>query len=309
MALAKEMSNIRIGIASWTDRSLIDSGRFYPREAKSPEARLRFYAAQFPIVEVDSSYYAMPSPDVSRVWEALTPDDFVFNVKAFRLFTGHQTAPAALPKDIREALGPIHKKNVYYKDMPEELRAELWSRFREAIQPLRQAGKLGAVHFQFAPWLVFHPENFKHVDECAEQLEDHRLAVEFRNSSWFEGKQADRTLSFERERGLVNVVVDGPQGLANSVPAVWEVTTDALAIVRLHGRNRETWNQKGLTTSAERFNYDYSIPELEELAGKIETLSRKVRTTAVVLNNNYQDQGQRNARELMTILGRSGRPA
>jgi len=300
------MSDIRIGTASWTDKSLIDSGRFYPREAKSAEARLRYYAAQFPIVEVDSSYYAMPSPEVSRLWAERTPEDFLFNVKAFRLFTGHQTAPAALPKDIREALGPIDKKNVYYKDVPEQIRAELWSRFREAIEPLRAAGKLGAVHFQFAPWLAFHPENFKHVDECIGQLEGHRLAVEFRNSSWFEGTHADRTLSFERERDLVNVVVDGPQGFPNSVPAVWEVTCDALAIVRLHGRNRETWNQKGLTTSAERFNYDYPTLELEELAGKIETLSRKVRTTAVVLNNNYQDQGQRNARELMGIIARGG---
>src|SRR5262245_54258184 len=215
------MSDIRIGTASWTDKSLIDSGRFYPREAKSAEARLRYYAAQFPIVEVDSSYYAMPSPEVSRLWAERTPEDFLFNVKAFRLFTGHQTAPAALPKDVREALGPIDKKNVYYKDVPGQIRAEVWSRFREAIEPLRMAGKLGAVHFQFAPWLAFHPENFKHVDECIRQLEGHRLAVELRNSSWFEGNHADRTLSFERERERVNVVVDGPPGFPNSVPAVW----------------------------------------------------------------------------------------
>src|SRR5262245_29554903 len=108
------MSDIRIGTASWTDRSLIDSGQFHPREAKSAEARLRYYAAQFPIVEVDSSYYAMPSPEVSRLWAERTPADFLFNVKAFRLFTGHQTAPAVLAMDIGEALGPIDKRSVDY---------------------------------------------------------------------------------------------------------------------------------------------------------------------------------------------------
>lgn len=126
--MPEKVSDIRIGTASWTDKSLIDSGRFYPREAKSAEARLRYYAAQFPIVEVDSSYYAMPSPEVSRLWAERTPEDFLFNVKAFRLFTGHQTAPAALPKDIREALGPIDKKNVYYKCQRQSETDPLWFR-------------------------------------------------------------------------------------------------------------------------------------------------------------------------------------
>ncbi len=297
------MADIRIGTASWTDKSLIDSGRFYPRAAKSAEDRLRFYASQFPIVEVDSSYYAMPDPRNSQLWAQRTPEDFVFNVKAFRLFTGHQTAPAVLPPDIREALGPVGKTNVYYKGVPEELLDELWSRFRGALAPLRQAGKLGAVHFQFAPWVAFHPKSFEHVEQCAQRLEGHQLAVEFRNTSWFEANHGDRTLAFERALGLVNVVVDAPQGFANSVPSVWEITNDALAIVRLHGRNRETWNRKELTTSAERFNYDYSTPELEELARKIGALSRSTRSTHVIFNNNYEDQGQRNARALTRILG------
>ena len=96
---------ILVGTASWADKSLVDSGKFYPPDVTSPEARLRYYASQFPMVEVDSSYYAMPLPATTQQWAERTPDNFVFNVKAFRLFTGHQTQPRVFPKDIQEALG------------------------------------------------------------------------------------------------------------------------------------------------------------------------------------------------------------
>ena len=95
---------ILIGTASWTDKTLIASGRFYPPEATSAEARLRYYASRVPRGEGDSSYYAMPSASNAALWVARTPGHFVFDVKAFRLFTGHQTAPEALHQDIRRAL-------------------------------------------------------------------------------------------------------------------------------------------------------------------------------------------------------------
>jgi len=122
---------ILVGTASWADKSLVDSGKFYPPEVTSPEERLRYYASQFPIVEVDSSYYAMPLPATTRQWAERTPDNFVFNIKAFRLFTGHQAQPRVLPKDLQEALGrPLHE-NIYYRDLPEEIQKELWARFSE----------------------------------------------------------------------------------------------------------------------------------------------------------------------------------
>jgi uncharacterized protein YecE (DUF72 family) len=297
------MGNILVGTASWTDKTLIASGRFYPPKCTSPQERLRFYASQFPLVEIDSSYYAMPRPELAQLWAERTPPDFTFNIKAFRLFTGHQTAMAVLPKGILEALGPIDKKNIYYKDLPRELSDEMWRQYREGIEPLRRCGKLAAVHFQFAPWVAFHPKNREHIEECQRQLHDYQLAIEFRNRTWFEGRHAAVTLGFERERKLVNVIVDEPQGTPNTIPAVWEVTNPALAIVRLHGRNHETWNKKGLTSSAQRFNYDYRDDELQELGEKIEAISAA--SVHVVLNNNYEDQGQRNARSLMSLINRS----
>ena len=145
---------VLIGTASWSSKTLVDSKRFYPPGVTSAEARLRYYASRFPLVEVDSSYYAMPLPAAVQLWAERTPDDFTMNVKAFRLFTGHPTSPAVLPKDIRAALPPSTKANLYLRDVPGEIADELWRRLVEALLPLRAAGKLGLVHFQFPPWLL-----------------------------------------------------------------------------------------------------------------------------------------------------------
>ncbi|MBS0320431.1 MAG: DUF72 domain-containing protein, partial [Proteobacteria bacterium] len=168
-----------------------------------------------------------------------------------------------------------------------------------AIAPLRDAGKLAAVHFQFAPWVAFHPRNREHIEECQRQLPGYRLAVEFRNKSWFSDKHRALTLDFERERGLVNVTVDEPQVGANCIPTVWDVTTPQLAIVRLHGRNHDTWNTKA-GASSERFNYDYNDDELGDLAKRIDEVAADI--IQVIFNNNYGDQGQRNARSIMEMI-------
>lgn len=290
--------SILVGTSSWTDKSLIDSGNFYPPEAKTPEARLRFYASQFPIVEVDSSYYAIPSEKTAQLWVDRTPDDFVFNIKAFRLLTTHQTQPKVLPKHVRESL-PIDKKTVYYKDLPNELIDAVWSEFRAVLRPLDEAGKLGAVLFQFPPWFLPHKESLAHIDACLERLQGFRLAVEFRHPLWF-GDGRERTLEFERRRGLVNVIVDEPQGLKTSVPAVWEVTCPELAMVRLHGRNHGTWERKGLKAASERFDYWYDERELKALAPSIKAL--KAKDVHVLFNNNNQDQGQKGAAMLKSLV-------
>jgi len=297
------MSNILIGTSSWTDKSLIESGRFYPAGATSAEDRLRYYASQFPIVEIDSSYYGIPSVENARLWVERTPADFVFNIKAYRLFTRHQTPIATFAKDIRAALGPTDKKTIYDTEVPEEISRALWRQFRDVLEVLRGAGKLGAVHFQFAPWVAFHPENFAHIEHCRAMLAGFTLAIEFRNRTWFEGERhAARTLRFEEENGLVNVVVDAPQGVPNTIPSVWQVTNPELAIVRLHGRNRETWNRKGLTASSQRFDYEYGAAELTEIAQGVTSLGGRARNVHVLFNVNHQDQGQRGARALTDIL-------
>ena len=297
------MSNILIGTSSWTDKTLIACGRFYPPAATTPEARLRYYASQFPIVEIDSSYYGIPTLENARLWVERTPPDFVFNIKAYRLFTRHQTPVATLGKDIHAQLGPMSKKTIYDTDLPDEVTLELWRRFRSVLELLRDAGKLGAVHFQFAPWVAFHPESFAYIEHCRAMLAGFTIAVEFRNRTWFEGERhVARTLAFERDNALVNVVVDEPQGIANTIPSVWEVTNPDLALLRLHGRNRSTWNRKGLAASSQRFDYEYDSEELEHIADGVRGLAVQARNVHVLFNVNHEDQGQRGARELTHIL-------
>ena len=298
---------ILVGTASWTDKTLIACGRFYPAGAKSAEARLRFYASQFPIVEVDSSYYAMPAPATAQLWAERTPEGFVMNLKAFRLFTGHQTQPIVLHKDLQTAFSAALPSTFFYRDAPTELIDELWKRFREALLPLQASGRLGLVHFQFPPWLVAGAAGRAHVEHCALRMSGFDLGVEFRHQSWFDGTDRQQaTLAFLRGLGVAHTVVDGPQGFSNSVPALWEATHPRYALLRLHGRNTATWNVTGQTSASDRFNYDYPDDELADLVPRLERLSLTALQTHVIFNNNMEDQGQRNARSLTDLLMKAG---
>jgi len=293
---------ILIGTCSWTDRTLIECGRFYPPTAVSAEERLRFYASQFPIVEVDSTYYGLPSQRNAALWARRTPQDFLFDIKAFSLFTHHPTPPSALPRELREALPPSlqEKERLYYRDLPPAVREELWRLFLDALLPLESAGKLGAVLFQFPPWFQPGPRSRDYILEAQERLAGYRLAVEFRAAAWLAPGQEARTLAFLREHRIPFVCVDEPQGLPNSVPPIAAVTAD-LALVRFHGRNRQAWAKKGATVQ-ERFNYLYSEEELGEWVPAIRSLAQEAREVHVLYNNCYQDFAVRNARQMARLL-------
>ncbi|MBT2336235.1 DUF72 domain-containing protein [Variovorax paradoxus] len=291
---------ILVGTASWTDKTLLACGRFYPKEVKTADARLRYYASIFPLVEVDSSFYGIPAPANARLWAERTPEAFTFNVKAFRLFTGHQTDPKVLHKDIQQALATT--RTLYYRGTPPEISVELWRRFREALAPLKQAGKLGLVHFQYPPWLVCNREGHAHVAHCVEQMAGHVVSIEFRHRSWLDEAHRAGTIEFLRSLGAVHTVVDGPQGFANSVPLLAEITNPDCALVRLHGRNVDTYAIKGAASAAERFDYDYPDQELREIMREVVRLAGKVRNTHIIFNNCDEDKGQRNGITFMKML-------
>jgi uncharacterized protein YecE (DUF72 family) len=296
------MGEILVGTCSWTDPTLIRSGRFYPAEAKSAEARLQFYASQFRLVEVDSTYYAMPNEATARLWVERTGADFTFDLKTFRLFTMHPTPLVSLPKDIREALpkDTAEKKNIYQKDLPPEVINELWSRFERALLPLDSAGKLGTVLFQFPPWYLPGDEQRDYILTCKQKLPQYRIAVEFRHNSWVNEKNKERTITFLRDNNLPYVCVDEPQGFKSSVPAITQATSD-IALVRFHGRNRATWEKQGITT-AERFNYLYSENELKEWVPRINYLAEKTQQCHVLFNNCHEDKAVSNARQIKLML-------
>lgn len=289
--------NVRIGLCSWSDPSLIQSKAFYPRGTGSAEGRLRFYALKFPVVEVDSSFYAMPDPANSVTWVERTPNNFRFNIKAFRLLTGHQTPPAVFHPDIAAALPPLKpgKRNHYLADLPAEIVDEVWRRFILAVAPLKEANKLLAVHFQFAPWVTNTAVWRAHVEDCVHRMAGHLVAIEFRNVSWFGEQQAADTLAWLREMRAVHTIVDEPQGVGNYAQGIWEVTHPDLAVVRLHGRNAETWDKPGLAVSSDRFNYEYADTELDELTSRIDSIVDQALDVVVLLNVNHEDQGVRAA--------------
>jgi uncharacterized protein YecE (DUF72 family) len=177
------MGQVRVGTASWTDRTLLESG-WYPPEADTPEKRLRYYARQFALVEVDATYYALPAEQTAALWAARTPDGFTFNVKAFSLFTHHPTPVAALPTDLRPAAEKTSKDRVYFKDVGPAVADEAWARFAAALEPLRQAGKLGAILLQFPPWFPISRARKHYIVRCAERAAPDRVCIEFRNRTW-----------------------------------------------------------------------------------------------------------------------------
>ncbi len=300
--MAKQ-GNVIVGISSWTEPTLLKAGTFYPKEAKSAEDRLKFYASQFPIVEVDSTYYFPPSERNSALWIDRTPKDFTFNIKAYSLLTNHPTKTESLYKEIRESLPKAlaEKRTVYREKLPADSVDEVWHRFADALMPLHSAGKLGAVLFQFPQWFVIGAKSKEYVVECKERLPDFRVAVEFRHKLWLEDRNVDETLSFLERYDIPLVCVDMPQGFDSSLPPIAAATSKDLAMVRFHGRNEEVWEKK-TRTAAERFEYEYSKRELQPWVPKIETLSAQAKETHVVFNNCYRDYAVNNARQLASLL-------
>ena len=290
------------GIAGWVDKSLIDSKLFYPLSVKTSGDRLRFYATQFPLVEVDSSYYGIPKPENAEAWAAQTPPDFTFDVKSFSLFTNHPTKPMSLPPDIREQLPPnLRDKNIYLEQMPDELLDETWERFRAAVEPLRAAGKLGAVFFQFPPWFLPSSRSLAYIEQVQERMFGLPIAVEFRKPEWLDARHGDGTLAFLRSRDIPYVAVDVPEGHRTSMPSVHDVTSSTLAVVRFHGRNHETWDLKGVPPNV-RFRYDYSAAELIEWVPRIKEMERSAGRVHALMNNNYSNYSVKNAQQLEKLL-------
>ena len=291
------MANLLVGTASWTDKTLIESG-WYPSDVDTPEERLRYYASTFPIVEVDSTYYSPPNERNSLLWAERTPDAFTFNVKAFSLLTQHPTKPSALYKDLRPE---TEKKNVYLKDLEAAAVDEVWERFLAALQPLRDADKLGTLLFQFPPWFGINQRNKHYILESKERCGPFRMSVEFRNASWLSDDNRDETLDFLRSYAVPLVCVDMPQGHRSSVPPLLAATAD-FSVVRFHGHS-EKWTSRDIY---ERFGYRYSEEELRSWAPRLRELAEQVPTLHVLMNNCYRDYAQANAEQLVGLLRDAG---
>ena len=303
LRLADGAATIRLGTSSWTDPTMTAGNVFYPPGADSAEERLNYYASQFPVVEVDATYYALPVRRTSELWVQRTPPDFVFDVKAHALLTGQPTETKRLPKYLRDELpAELHeKRRIYARDLPAVLRDAVWAAFLDGLEPLRESGQLGAVILQYPRWFFPISESRDAILEARQRLGEQRFAVELRNASWFNDKNAERTLRFLSDNSIPFVIVDEPQGMKSSVPPITAVTSPELAVVRFHGRRAETWERPGIRV-VERFRYLYDRDELAEWAPRLLEASRETREMHVLMNNCYANYGATNARELARLL-------
>ena len=296
--------SVLCGTCSWTDKTLVQETDWYPHRTMSAKERLQFYAAHFPVTEIDSTYYAPPAEQQARLWAQRTPDGFRFDVKAYSLLTGHPTKPGSLWKDLREELSEQarEKRNLYASHLEPEALDEVWRRFAAALVPLHEAGRLGAVLFQYPPW--FHPsrEHRAQLEGLRERLPEYGVCVELRSPRWVASdRDRDRTLALLRDHCLTYVCVDAPP--VSELPRVLAVTTPDLFVMRFHGRANDTW--KGRTqTAADRFRYLYAPDELSELADGVAEVAREAHESHLLMNNCYRDYGVDNAAQLRDLLTR-----
>src|SRR5438876_3672734 len=221
---------IRVGVCSWADETLTKV--WYPKGIKSGEDRLRYYAERFDVVEANSAYYRLPDPAMVENWAARTPAGFTMHVKAFGVMTRHPVKVDQLPPDLRDvptdARGRVDRP-------PREYRAEVFRRFREALEPLRSGGKLGGILMQFPPYVVFKPASLEYLEWAQEQLGGDEMLVEFRHASWLEEENRHETLAFLERNHMSYVIVDAPRTQARNVSPTVIATTTPTAYVRYHG--------------------------------------------------------------------------
>jgi len=298
---------IRVGICAWADPALIEAGTFYPRKSMTAESRLRYYASVFDGVEVNSSYYAIPDIRNTLRWVERTPPGFVFHVKAYSLLTGHHPRAETVPADLAALLPRSPRRTrrgeIDASSFPPEALDRAFRLVRTALQPIAEAGKLGYVLFQFAPWVHFDPGRLDYLASLPERLPGWTIAIEFRHRSWLPD-HADETLRALSGARLAHVIVDAPAA-GHTVPRVTTVTAPT-AVFRLHGRNAHGWLRQlrgEEPTVREKYDYLYSEAELREFLPEIEGVSEEAEEVVISFNNNNRDYPVQNALMLKRLLG------
>jgi len=274
-------ASIRIGTCSWADESL--TKYFYPPEIKGAEERLRYYTDRFDTVEANSTYYHLPSREMVERWAERTPEGFVMHVKAFGVMTRHPVKLEQLPTDLRDE-APVDAQGRIDRP-PSEFRAEIFRRFHEALEPLREEGKLGGILMQFPSYIVPKPASWEYFEWAQEQLGGDEMLVEFRHAAWLDDEHRAETLQFLERNHMTYVIVDAPRMEGRNVLPTVVATTSPTAYIRFHGRNAETWNKR-VRSAAERFDYLYSEDELREWIEPLKELAGRTESVYAMFNYN-----------------------
>jgi uncharacterized protein YecE (DUF72 family) len=286
---------IVVGTSSWADPGFV--AEWYPPGLKAAE-QLPYYAERFEAVEVNSTFYAVPATATVRRWAQVTPDGFTFDVKLHQALSRHSAEVDALPKELRDDVDTTPRGRV--RPSP-ELDRELARRYLRAVKPLADAGKLSSFLLQLSPAFKPGSRRLDELDELLAALAPHPVAIEFRHRAWLHAERREATLDWLRDHGAAFVGVDAPQGKPPTMlPPIDAVTNDALAYLRLHGRNARGW-VKGRSV-AERFGYRYDDAELEEVAQRAEALAEQAGTVRMMFNNNRGDDAPVAAERMRELL-------
>jgi uncharacterized protein YecE (DUF72 family) len=263
--------------------------------------RLRYYAAHFDTVEVDSSFYGLPTPANTRLWADRTPPGFVFHIKAFGMLTRHGVRADCLPAALRATHElELDSRGRVLHPSP-ALRHEAFAIFSEALEPLRAESKLGLILMQFPPYFVANQANRQYIAESVDRLAPDKVAVEFRHASWVDPEELESTLGLLISLGATYVCVDEPRLEARNVLPPLAAATAETAYVRFHGRNASTWNARTVS-AAERFKYLYSTEQLIEWVEPVRRLQAEAATTYLMFNNCFADYAPRNAQQMLSLL-------
>jgi uncharacterized protein YecE (DUF72 family) len=260
------MARVLIGTSGFSYDDWV--GPVYPEG--TPKTRFLFlYAREFPVLELNYTYYAQPTArSLARMVES-TPPGFLFALKAHRSMT-HEISES-WEKDVEV--------------------------FREGIHPLVESGRLCALLLQFPYSFSYTPESRSRLSALSRKLAGLPLAVEFRKSDWLRSRVFDALA----ERGMALVSVDEPD-LPRLLRPTTEVTAD-FSYVRFHGRNKKNW---WTGDNASRYDYLYAKEELEEWAGRIKIISEKARMVMIFFNNHRRGMAVQNAREMRELLQARG---
>lgn len=265
---------IYIGVTGWGDHDSL-----YPPALPAGD-KLKEYAAHFPVVEVDSTFYAVQPERNVRKWVQDTPETFQFIVKAYQGMTGHT----------REV-------------NPFSNREDMFTAFKQMLTPFREANKLAMVLFQFPPWFDCKRENVDYLRYCKAQMDDIPCALEFRHQSWFQPKFREQTIQFMKDEKWIHSICDEPQAGSGSVPTVLQCTDSKKTLVRMHGRNVHGWTKpKEGNWRDVRYLYRYNEQELNEWKTYVEKLSQHSTDIYVLFNNNSGGDAADNAKQFIELL-------
>ena len=298
---AKRRSNetagrILVGTASWSDPGFVEY--WYPKGMAAAD-RLPWYAQHFEMVEVNSTFYAVPDPRMVERWCRSTPDDFIFDVKLHQLLSRHSTALKLLPPALQcRAEVDAKGKVVLTPEIEEAVAREVM----RAVDLLRDGGKMGALLLQLSPAFSPRKHRLAELAPLLGLLAEHPVAVEFRNRNWAIGEHLQEMLQFLRAHSATLVSVDSPAADHFTImpPDLDEITNPELAYLRLHGRDAHAYTTG--KTVATRFNYDYSDQEIEEVAERGKKLAAQAPTVHIVFNNNTNDYAPHAALRLRAAL-------